>query len=37
MIDRTFLFDKLYTDATISSAILSQYQAEGIPIEVLID
>ncbi|OTN88922.1 hypothetical protein A5819_001414 [Enterococcus sp. 7E2_DIV0204] len=35
MIDRTFLFDKLYTDATISSAILSQYQAQGIPIEVL--
>ena len=37
MIDRTFLFDKLYTDATISPAILSQYQAKGIPIDVLID
>lgn len=37
MIDRTFLFDKLYTDATIPATILKDYQAQAIPIEVLFE
>lgn len=35
MIDRTFLFDALYTDSTISPDILTHYQSHGIPIHVL--
>ncbi|MEI5994125.1 DeoR/GlpR family DNA-binding transcription regulator [Candidatus Enterococcus mansonii] len=35
MIDRTFLFDTLYTDAAIPPAIFTNYQAQGISIDIL--
>lgn len=35
MIDRTFLFDTLYTDSAISTSILAHYQHQSIPTEVL--
>lgn len=37
MIDRTFLFDRLYTDSSIPSSILSSYLTQEIPINVLIE
>lgn len=36
MIDRTFLFDQLYTDSGISSAILALYQTQQISVVPLI-
>ncbi|MEI5990297.1 DeoR family transcriptional regulator [Enterococcus crotali] len=35
MIDKTSLFDTLYTDSSISSTILSSYRSQGISVEVL--
>ncbi|ALS02268.1 hypothetical protein ATZ33_12995 [Enterococcus silesiacus] len=35
MIDKTALFDTLYTDSLITPTILNSYQAQGISIEVL--
>lgn len=37
MIDRTFLFDRLYTDTSISPSILTSYQAQEIPVKVLFE
>jgi DeoR family transcriptional regulator of aga operon len=35
MIDRTFLFDILYTDASIPASLLSNYQSQSITVDVL--
>ncbi|EOL50734.1 DeoR/GlpR family DNA-binding transcription regulator [Enterococcus caccae] len=37
MIDRTFLFDTLYTDSSISPRLLASYQAQGISVKVLFE
>ncbi|MFK4567677.1 DeoR/GlpR family DNA-binding transcription regulator [Enterococcus sp. UD-01] len=37
MIDRTFLFDRLYTDEAIPDSVLALYQANKITVERLID
>lgn len=37
MIDRTYLFDFLYTDSAISTTLLANYQARGIPVKVLFE
>ncbi|WP_207695955.1 hypothetical protein DOK67_0001109 [Enterococcus sp. DIV0212c] len=37
MIDRTFLFDTLFTDSAIPPTILASYQAQGIPVKVLFE